>query len=444
MITEASRSSEVIELPAPRHDHSRIVSADTSVGTDLGTGASCARSLTSTPSVSTDNSPSTPLYSPSSHQIPRINMTTYYLYKDGKVVGTSQSCPAPRSDGGLQSPDAYEQKGDIVGAYLARRMMGRSAFDGQRMQLSERLPKKLAPATDEQCSKTDLCKSIDRNHRSDGSNDSPDRVPNLFAEHPGDMGFASQYGSSSWPHPDTIRPRHTMLTLLSHIQPERKLNALNGMCLDILEEDTSTLLADTVPKKLLVLFLGRRVVNKFIRTTERIDNVNWCGRATRQILYLPRGHSSRAAMRILVGWMTRACRQDTMENMQCIRIPGNLFAACSLAQTMELFELRRDAYRVDVSISQTQLVRPIFPVELESLWNCLGERSKYVYAAIKAVGSQIRDRDVAASAKDLPWREQMVIFLEANSQIRARVYDAKLNEEYQPVFGTQWMYTDRG
>lgn len=133
-----------------------------------------------------------------------------------------------------------------------------------------------------------------------------------------------------------------------------------------------------------------------------------------------------------------------METMQPIRIPKNLFAACSLAQTMELFALYRDAYRVDLSLSKTLFMRPIFPVELETLWNCLGEHSRYVYCAIKAVGNHIRALDGTGAAKELGWMEQMTFFLEMHEQIKARVNDTRLNEEYRPVFGTQWMYTERG
>jgi len=397
MARENLRDSPTIGLPIPRRGHLRSESADTSVVTDL--------------------------------------------YKEGRVVGTSFSCPSARYAGELQSLDTYKQRGDVVGAYLARRAMCHPTHGSQRVDLP---PQKSPLRTDEQHGAVDLRERIERGHGFDGNNDSPNWASNLFSDTVGDMGLASRSGKVAWPNLDTIRPRHTMYSLLSYIQPERKLNSLKGMCLDIVEQDTGDLLADTVPKKLLVLFLGRRVINKFIRTTERYDNVNWSGQATRQILFLPRGQSSRAAVRILVAWMSRACRQGTMEDMQQIRIPENLFAACSLAQTMELFGLHRDAYRADLSISQTQLVRPIFPVELATLWNCLGERSKYVYAAIKAVGNRIRALDAAGPAKELAWADQMTVFLETNVEIKTRVYDARLNEEYQPMFGTRWMYIERG
>ena len=200
-----------------------------------------------------------------------------------------------------------------------------------------------------------------------------------------------------YPDTESIRHEYSLYDLLPHIQPERKLNALGGPVLDIHSgSHTGPALCEAVPKKLLVLFLGRSVVSRYLRTISRVDNINWTGPPTRQSLILPANVSSLSALKILVAWMTRACTYATMSTMRPLAVPKHLFSACSLAQTLELFGLRRDADRMDHKISGRlrSSRRRLFAVEVETLWCCLGERNKYVYAAVKAFGEQMR----AASA----------------------------------------------
>jgi hypothetical protein len=209
---------------------------------------------------------------------------------------------------------------------------------------------------------------------------------------------------------------------------------------DIIEQDTGFALAYQVPKKMLVLFLGRKVVNKFIRTIHREDDENWKGAPTSQEMNLPKGVASQASMKILVAWMFRACQYQTMGTMKQIRIPRNTFAACSLARTMELFELHKDALRVDHYIAATHFARPIFAGELETLWNCLGKGSRYVYAAIYVVGRRLRAFDAGSTGQDsLGIDADMLAMLKEHPDLEARVRDPKLNEQHRPYFSTQWI-----
>ncbi|CAN9127255.1 unnamed protein product [Alternaria alternata] len=226
-------------------------------------------------------------------------------------------------------------------------------------------------------------------------------------------GWASQSGvPRPYTNPEYIRHLHTLQSLLPYLQPERKLNALNGPVVDIIEQDTGFALAYRVPKKMLVLFLGRKVVNKFIRTIHREDDENWKGAPTSQEMNLPKGVASQASMKILVAWMFRACQYQTMGTMKQIRIPRNTFAACSLARTMELFELHKDALR----------------------------GSRYVYAAINVVGRRLRAFDAGSTGEDsLGIDANMLAMLKEHRDLEARVRDLKLNEQYRPYFSTQWI-----
>ncbi|KAF2128954.1 hypothetical protein P153DRAFT_367253 [Dothidotthia symphoricarpi CBS 119687] len=241
-----------------------------------------------------------------------------------------------------------------------------------------------------------------------------------------------------YPDPDSIRHFHTLHSFLPHLQPERKLGALDGPTIDIVEQHSGTIYIQNVPKKMLVLFLGRQTVNKFLRTIERVDNVNWRGGPTRQELRLPRGCASSSALEILIVWMRRACQHQTMGDMKQFLVPVNLFAACSLGSTLELFGLRKDALRVEMFIGKNHFQRPIFAVEMKALWSCLGETSRYTYGAIKVLGQRFRAYENGTEKKLLRDFDQILELLEAFPLLGARVRDGCLNERYAPTFGTKW------
>lgn len=234
-----------------------------------------------------------------------------------------------------------------------------------------------------------------------------------------------------YPDPERIRHIHTLHSLLPYLDPPRRLNALSGPTLDITEHSSEHILCRAVPKKLLVLFLGRTIVSKYIHTMSRITNPSGhgTGAPTQQSLRLPLKTASSAALRILVAWMTRACTYATMSSMKPIQIPTNLFAACSLAQTMELLGLRRDAYRVDVAITQQFAKRPIHLVEVETLWRCLGECNRYVYAAIRAVRVRVRGDGVG---------KELLGLRERYPGLYARICEAGVNEQFKPELGRAW------
>lgn len=241
--------------------------------------------------------------------------------------------------------------------------------------------------------------------------------------------YTSESTQQGYPNPEHIRHLYTLHSLLPHIQPERRLNALGGLEVDIVEGYSGHVFCRAVSKKMLVLFLGRDVVTKFLHTVQREQNEAWRGPPTQQNLVLPYGVASKAAITILVSWMTRACKYATMHTMKQIRLPNNLFAACSLAQTMEMLGLHKDAYRLDSAISQQFFKRPVYAVELETLWNCLGEDSKYVYGCVKAVSSQCQSTGLSEDMQSLSKRHPCLY---------ARIRDPTFNEMYKPQFGRLW------
>ena len=368
-------------------------------------------------------------------------MTTYYHYGDGGLVGTSTIAPVSQLAYGYFGHGSIEHETDAVGAYLARRAMNYPAYVTES-------PSHLAEPTPQtyvhhhQYNNYVEPSDIYQGYLSAEGYDSRNHAGSSASDHASTMDYVGQTTPSApnraYPDPEHIRHLHTLHSLLLYIQPARKLNSLYGRTLDIIEQDTGIAFAFSVPKKLLVLFLGRQIVNKFMQTVEREDNENWRGGPTVQKLYLPRNRASKAAIKILVSWMARACQYHTMSDMKPIQIPRNTFVACSLAQTMELFGLYKDAARMDFHISKDHLLRPIFAVELESMWNCLGENTKYVYAAIKAVGTRLQEYE-HGQREEMQGADEMLALLEQFPRLKARVRDLELNESYRPVFGTKWM-----
>lgn len=368
-------------------------------------------------------------------------MTTYYYYDSKGTVTASKLHPkAAIFTPGHPDAEAYERKGDVVGAYLAHRDIGYPAHGTSEAQQSyspthSPLAKPFNGSIDGQMANQSY-RPGDGDELS-GYNTSPVEAFSTL----GWVGWAAYPGiERPYPDPEDIRHLHTLQSLLPYLQPERKMNALNGPVLDIVEQDTGVTLAYQVPKKMLVLFLGRKVVNKFIRTTHREDDVNWKGAPVCQEMNIPRGVASKAAMKALVAWMLRACNYQTMSLMKQIRVPKNTFVACSLARTMELFDLHKDALRVDHYIAECHLARPIFAVELETLWNCLGKNSRYTYAAIKVVGQRLRELEADSKDREAPGiDEDMLAMLKEYPNLEARVRNPEVNEQHRPVFNTNWI-----
>jgi hypothetical protein len=386
-------------------------------------------------------------------------MTTFYHYdKNGAVTASAFDPTAQPFTPSSPECNVYEGRGDIVGAYLARQKLLYPAYTAPESyytpEASSRIPNQ--PRVNSLRSK-----SVDQGYWSSDGHESEGYVNSSCLDYVSNAGYSNWTAHSglpySYPDAENIRHLHTLHSLLPHLQPERKLNSLNGPALDVLEQDTGVTFAYQVPKKLLVLFLGRQLVSKFIRTISREDDDSWQGPPMCQELNLPRGHCSKAAIKILIAWMTRACQYHTMGGIRQICVPSNTFVACSLAQTMELLGLHKDALRVDHEIANTHFARPIFAQELETLWNCLGQNSRYVYAAIKVVGLRLREfehgngndaqslcemrqPDTRNDIRDKFLRPgEMLAMLEDHPEMRARVRDLDLNEQHRPVFGTKWM-----
>jgi hypothetical protein len=240
-----------------------------------------------------------------------------------------------------------------------------------------------------------------------------------------------------YPIADHIRHLHTLHSLLPHIDPQRKLQALHGPVMHVVEQATYKILAHSIPKSLLVLFLGREPISRLIKTlglydVRRNDPLNRI-----QELCIPRYVSSSAAIKVLLAWMRRACEPNTMDNMYQFRVPHNTFAACTLAQTLTLFGLHKDALRVDYTIIRGHFRRPIFANELESLWKCLGENNRYIYANAKVIGYRLRESRDNQCLESQAWKEMQAL-LARYPLLDARVRDPELNEQFRPTFSTEW------
>lgn len=365
-------------------------------------GSSCTESIVSAVTAFQTDTAS-PLLSPYRHR-PGSDMGILDLYGPGHTTRNPED----------ESPGVHETlmyggvyvKDDVVGQYLARRDAQIASMEAIQAPIPH-------------------CVSLPAGYSTRG--------------HQTHLPYDSHANGSAqrwYPDPETIRQLHALHSLLPHISPERKLNALSGLEIDIIDGNTNQVLYKAAPKKLLVLFLGREVVNKFIRTFAREDNEGWRGLPTEQKLVLPSKATSAAALKILVSWMKRACTFTTMKSMKPLQIPNNLFVACSLARTLEMFRLHRDAYRLDVAIAQQfSSRRPIFAVEIETMWMCLGENDKYVYACIRALVQRISDPRVA---------ENLQVLAERFPTLYARLRIHGLNELYRPQFGRKWFETMDG
>jgi hypothetical protein len=362
-------------------------------------------------------------------------ITTYYYYnKDGNLQLASTHDPVTHSYPEHPGLRYYLQHGDTVGAYLAQRMM---IFPTCTVSDTYSYGSRGSQAAyEQQPDAYHATKSAELRHENDEQYDSYDPFQNGYPKEDSTARRAdfARHTNSRCTHPDPedVRHLHTLLDLLPHIDPGRRFNGLSGASVDIVEQDTGKVFAHHVPKKMLVLFLGRRNILRFIKTADRSKSSPKI-----QNMTLPRGIASASAIKILIAWMTRACRPEHDGLIRQFNVPRNTFAACSLAQTLTLFGLHKDALRVDSFIAHNNFKRTIFADELAALWNCMGENNRYVYAAIKAVSSRLRAYEADASEKHKS-QEEIVQLLDEYPALEARVRDLDVNEGYRPTFSTEW------
>lgn len=337
-------------------------------------------------------------------------MTTYF-YQDGHGTGYSHVLP------------------NIAPVYLATALVPGSALSAYWHDMAAQLT-----ASDGGDSKSEQSPS------GDGYIGQAMSDETAFGVTGADAPYAVNYGGDifRYPNPEMIRDYHSLRSLLPYIQPARLRNSVYGPTLDIVEEGTDRKFATAVPKKLLVLFCGRKVVNRFLRTIEQKYNGSRDISKVVQELCFPRYFVNHVGVQIVIAWMHQACYTPERE-MKPIRIPENLFAALSLSRTLTALGLHRDANRVDKRIANHHYKRPMYPDEIVSIWNCLPKDSKYTYRMIEDL-RQKRSEYENGQTKVLPDAEKVLLFLEQHPELKARVDDEDYNnrEEFLPFFGTEW------
>jgi hypothetical protein len=359
-------------------------------------------------------------------------MTTYYYYnEDGNLQSSAILTPVPNLY--PEHPDLryYLQQGDTVGAYLAQRAM---LYPTQvTSELYSHGDNRGQATYEQQPDAYNGAQDVDLRHETEAQYESYESFQHDQPKQARYAGFAEHTEAPrTYPDPEDVRHSHDLFGLLYHIDPGRRFNSLSGPSVDISGQDSTRVFAYEVPKKMLVLFLGRKQVNKLIKTVGHSKNSQKI-----QQLSLPRGIVSHSAIKILISWMNRACRREYDSLLRQFDVPRNTFAACSLAQTLTLFGLHKDALRVDSTIAYNHFKRLIFADELRALWTCMGEKSRYVYAAIKMVGERLRAYETGASQKQR-WHEEIVQLLEEWPALEARVRDLEFNENFRPTFNTEW------
>ncbi|KAF1918225.1 hypothetical protein BDU57DRAFT_514885 [Ampelomyces quisqualis] len=411
-----------------RFDHMRTRS-DASTATSSPTGVNTATTSVSTYSTSSTNASSHLKFKQQPYQ---SAMSVYYQYDENGALQATLTHGTPREGSIHPHVDYYLERGDTVGAYLAQRAMtsyGHIAEDAFHV----------VPQREE--SMYHWQPEFYETWQAGETDDSFEVQGGRYCGHPSIVGDNNPAWHASppfrYPDPEDIRHLHTIYSLLPWIDTARRFRALEGPAVDIVENETNFVFAHDLPKKMLVLYFGRRKVSEFIRTLgpRRDEQFEKC--RGRQILVIPRGVSSTAAFRVLASWMSRASQQYCMGSMRQFRVPQNTYAACTLAQTLTLFGLHKDARRVDEFIAREHFRRPIFAVELETLWNSLGGGNRYTYAMIKIVADRLRVYEVGASKK-FPMLEEMLQLLERYPQLKARVRDPNLNEMCRPIFSGEW------
>jgi hypothetical protein len=123
--------------------------------------------------------------------------------------------------------------------------------------------------------------------------------------------------------------------------------------------------------------------------------------------------------------------------MRGFTIPHHLYAASSLAQTVKLFGLERDTYRVEATMLINHFNRPLFAVEIENLWNIIGPRNKFTYQAINLVGHEFREYRATGICGIQRW-DEFYKLMERYPGIGVRLLDPDENERHRPTLDSGW------
>ncbi|KAH7411587.1 hypothetical protein DE146DRAFT_640802 [Phaeosphaeria sp. MPI-PUGE-AT-0046c] len=217
-------------------------------------------------------------------------------------------------------------------------------------------------------------------------------------------------------NPDKVRHLYSLYDLLPLIDPMRRFNHHNSQMLDIIEEGTGKVLYYAVPKRLLLLFLGRNTVYRLLVSPYPRHSPSL------QQLVMPRGRSSKPAWTILISWMKRATQETYACDLKQLKVPHNILAACTLAQTLYFVGLHKDAYRVDMTIARDHFVRPMYAAELEPLWINLGPENRYTRAAMITAKQQLDENSFVR--RKMPWMcDDIMKLLEVHPGMKATVLD---------------------
>ncbi|KAF2269061.1 hypothetical protein CC78DRAFT_540494 [Lojkania enalia] len=224
---------------------------------------------------------------------------------------------------------------------------------------------------------------------------------------------------------DEVRKHSNLYGFAKSLPLDRLNNSLRGKKVDIIEDESGNVFLRRVPKKMLVLFCGRPAISRVLRTLSTED------KSEQQIL-VPPSSTNHVGLKILVSWMTRACKIETSTAIKPFRTPKNLFAAISLARTLQFFDLNLDARRVDTEIAAKLFRRPIYPDEVKEIWNLIPKDSKYTYRMVQHLAhsmylSEHGNPDV------VPRKREMLAFLDNNPNLKARVTNRAENEKYKSI-----------
>ncbi|KAF2118761.1 hypothetical protein BDV96DRAFT_642937 [Lophiotrema nucula] len=224
--------------------------------------------------------------------------------------------------------------------------------------------------------------------------------------------------------PDDLRKFCDLHGLAKQLPPSRLNNALYGKYIDIVEIESERVLLHHVPKKMLILFIGRERVTPFLRTVSEHDK-------SEQVLRMPPGSTNHVGLKILVAWMTRACKYETMSNIEPIRIPKHTFAAISLARILGVFGLHQDCDRVDRFLNNHHFRRPLYIDQVKEIWKLLPKDSKYTFRMIKQLSESL-EANQRGFGKAQPDKEEILEFIENHPTLKARIMDQTKNEMWKP------------
>ncbi|KAF2734199.1 hypothetical protein EJ04DRAFT_564478 [Polyplosphaeria fusca] len=216
---------------------------------------------------------------------------------------------------------------------------------------------------------------------------------------------------------DELRTRSNLYEFATALDPSRRNNAILGLHIDIIDGISGHMIMPKVPKKLLMLFCGRDVLNPFLKTLSRYEK-------SAQQLRVPQSVAMQYGFHAVIGWMIHACQLPTTTSLRPIENPRNLFHTICICIVLDFFKLYRDRARMDVEVWKLMTNSRLYANQVKQVWDYVPRNSRYTFRLVRYLANVLSMGVKKQRRKALGNSDDLLRFIEANPDLKRMIEEA--------------------